>query len=586
MKIWKDIRLAVCWLLLIAATGTSLAEDLATVVQRRIDRHETLERYIQEGLVSEDVEGRSGMLISTVSDAAITSFVDQENVDRSSIVELLVGQGISQEEAVEDLAREVIAFQERLEVAGEPTRYLTIHGDQQIIELMLIDLVTGFLRSEGYTAASPVINNNVTTILATLNGGRRKVEVELVGSDSRFGYRSLIKGDCDVAVVSRDPSKAEATAFREAGHGDLQSHTNVDVIALGGVTIIVNLRSEVNFGEPNASAEDGTISIPQLRRLLSGEKDFGLTLYGRSLRHRIGESETIVETSQYLVDEVLGSEKALSSSMVVCESDEEIYEKVANDPRGVGFVPFSTRRFSEESPQSKVGKFESLGIFPDGRASDPKVPTRLTIISEEYPLSRQISLVSTYERTVEATAFRDFVISASGQEIVRNSSGFVDQGLPAESQIDLAIRMRDRISASDGYPQDYKDLIHDAHTGLSQFTIRYASGSDAVDLYSSFNPNAHPSIYRLVSTLTRPEYLNSKVILIGHTDSDGDAEKNKILGETRATNLAKVFQRLGIEVEEVSEKNSMGEGVPRASNESDSGKQLNRRVEIWVKVNE
>lgn len=76
-----------------------------------------------------------------------------------------------------------------------------------------------------------------------------------------------------------------------------------------------------------------------------------------------------------------------------------------------------------------------------------------------------------------------------------------------------------------------------------------------------------------------PEIVRLQVV--GHTDSDGDAKANKRLSKQRATAVMSYLIRNGIAKDRLS---SLGEGedVPIASNDTEEGKEKNRRVEFVI----
>lgn len=71
-----------------------------------------------------------------------------------------------------------------------------------------------------------------------------------------------------------------------------------------------------------------------------------------------------------------------------------------------------------------------------------------------------------------------------------------------------------------------------------------------------------------------------KVKIIGHTDSDGDDQKNLQLSQKRAAAVAKALQEtFGIDVATL-QTEGKGESVPVGDNKTKEGKALNRRVEF------
>jgi outer membrane protein OmpA-like peptidoglycan-associated protein len=80
------------------------------------------------------------------------------------------------------------------------------------------------------------------------------------------------------------------------------------------------------------------------------------------------------------------------------------------------------------------------------------------------------------------------------------------------------------------------------------------------------------------------QYPNTTLAVEGFTDSTGSASYNERLSERRASSVANYIESLGVNGSRV-ETIGYGESRPRATNNSASGRQLNRRVEIHVRAN-
>ena len=70
----------------------------------------------------------------------------------------------------------------------------------------------------------------------------------------------------------------------------------------------------------------------------------------------------------------------------------------------------------------------------------------------------------------------------------------------------------------------------------------------------------------------------------GHTDSLGTSEYNQRLSEARAHSVARALVANGVSRNALA-VTGKGEGDPIASNNSESGRQRNRRVEVIVENN-
>ncbi|MEA2342404.1 MAG: hypothetical protein QOF63_573 [Thermoanaerobaculia bacterium] len=80
------------------------------------------------------------------------------------------------------------------------------------------------------------------------------------------------------------------------------------------------------------------------------------------------------------------------------------------------------------------------------------------------------------------------------------------------------------------------------------------------------------------------QYPNTTIAVEGFTDSTGSASYNERLSERRASSVANYIESLGVNGSRV-ETIGYGESRPRATNNTASGRQLNRRVEIHVRAN-
>ncbi len=137
----------------------------------------------------------------------------------------------------------------------------------------------------------------------------------------------------------------------------------------------------------------------------------------------------------------------------------------------------------------------------------------------------------------------------------------------------------------DGVPY-YLDRCHellppgarvDAEGCLAQLTLENVHFD--FDL-ANLKPEARVILDRLVESLAgRPDV--ERVSVGGHADSVGSMTYNQGLSERRARSVVDYLQRGG--VEQAIQATGYGETQPVASNDSSSGRALNRRVEIELK---
>ena len=97
---------------------------------------------------------------------------------------------------------------------------------------------------------------------------------------------------------------------------------------------------------------------------------------------------------------------------------------------------------------------------------------------------------------------------------------------------------------------------------------------------SQFDENASGDLDRLVELLADPNYQQRSLLLFGFSDSAGGAKKNMALSKERARAVADQLQMRGIKPSFV---NGFGKDAPIASNETEEGREKNRRVEVWLR---
>ncbi len=97
---------------------------------------------------------------------------------------------------------------------------------------------------------------------------------------------------------------------------------------------------------------------------------------------------------------------------------------------------------------------------------------------------------------------------------------------------------------------------------------------------SQFDENASGDLDRLVELMADPTYQQRNLLLFGFSDSVGGAKKNIALSKDRAKAVADQLQMRGIKPLVV---NGFGKDLPIASNDTEDGREKNRRVEVWLR---
>ena len=180
-----------------------------------------------------------------------------------------------------------------------------------------------------------------------------------------------------------------------------------------------------------------------------------------------------------------------------------------------------------------------------------------------------------------AREFMTYLRSAPAQLVIRRA-GFTDQ-MPEEIAIDQqGDRFANAITRA-GEEVGLGELQRMVRTlvPLSRLstTFRFEVGSTRLDAQSRSN------IEQLARALEEGRYDSRRLVFVGFSDGDGPATANRAIAQRRAEAVrdavmsaaeAAHLDRVAIEVE------AFGEAMPMACDDSAWGRQVNRRVEVWV----
>lgn len=97
---------------------------------------------------------------------------------------------------------------------------------------------------------------------------------------------------------------------------------------------------------------------------------------------------------------------------------------------------------------------------------------------------------------------------------------------------------------------------------------------------ANIRPTFYQSLNKLANVINK--YDRTVVHIVGHTDSKGANAYNQTLSERRANSVQSYLMTRGVQNYRL-ETWGRGESEPRATNTTEAGRQLNRRVEIFIK---
>lgn len=118
-------------------------------------------------------------------------------------------------------------------------------------------------------------------------------------------------------------------------------------------------------------------------------------------------------------------------------------------------------------------------------------------------------------------------------------------------------------------------------TRIDEDTLKLTLASEASFAVDSdqIKPAFQPALDRVASVMSN--YDSTVIHVIGHTDSTGSEDHNQRLSERRANSVSGYLSARGISRDRLY-ASGRGESEPRASNDTEEGRRLNRRVDIYI----
>jgi phosphate transport system substrate-binding protein len=366
------------------------------------------------------------------------------------------------------------------------------------------------------------------------SGGSNRVEIQIAAHGSATAFDNLMNASCDIGMASRKIKPKEISQLSSLG--DMSSPAGEHLLALDGIAVIVSSSNPLQ-----------SLTKDQLAGIFSGTiVDWSQVSaqHGTINLYAPDNKSGTYDTFKTLV---IGG-KQLAGAARRLEDSRALSDAVAADRNGIGFVgmPF-------------ILNAKAIAIAERGTA--PFLPNRLTVGTEDYPLSRRLYLYTpANSQNGYVRKFVEFALSKAGQDVV-GEVGFIAQNVTS---------VQDVVSPS--APPQYRRLTQGA--GRLSLDFRFLPSLTTLD------SKALADLDRVVSFLADSGYSGDSVMLLGFTDNIGDRAVNIGISQSRARIVAKEFEQRGLRPAIVK---GFGPDLPVGSNDSDTGRERNRRVEIWLK---
>ncbi|MFW8633846.1 phosphate ABC transporter substrate-binding/OmpA family protein [Cribrihabitans pelagius] len=436
---------------------------------------------------------------------------------------------------------------------------LTFAGASAMAEVLLPALIEGFALRNGYkTERDALPGGNFSYVLLRSDAPAARFTFDISTTDE--GFASLLADQADIVMALREIRVQEQAMARGAGLGDLTGPGRSRVLALDALVPVVAPSNPVR-----------EISLPQLAAVLSGEIANWKQLGGPDAPVALHLPVAGSGLAQTVEDRLMVPFGArLSSAARRHDRSSALVRAVATDPFAIGVGSFA-----------ETGTARVLTLA--GTCGFALKAGRRAVKTEDYPLNAPMFLYLPARRLPKVA--RDFLAYVRGPaaQLVIRRAGFIDQ---AAERIPLAVqgsRLSNAILAAQGESGlgELQRLLR-AFDGLQRLSLsfRFEPGSSRPDAQSRGN------IEQLARALETGAFDAGELVFAGFSDGEGPAARNREIALERAGAVRDAV----LEAAETADLSRVklsaegfGETLPMACDDSAWGRQVNRRVEVWVR---
>lgn len=438
---------------------------------------------------------------------------------------------------------------------------ISISGAAGMAEILMPALLDGFALRNGYSVAREIEDTtHFTYVLSDPQSGADLARFTFKASTTDEGFADLLADEADIAMSLREIRKEEVQRGFEAGLGNMRGKNRSRVLALNALVPVVAPGNPVD-----------RITAAELARVFAGQIDNWQALGGPDAPITLHVPQQESGLLQAVEDRLLApAGERISALATHHEKIATLVNAVQRDPFAIGIATYASASASMRLPLA-------------GGCGFAVHANRRGIKTEDYPLSAPMFLYLPARRLPKMA--RDFLAYTRGPaaQIVIRRAGFVDQS-PEEVSIALqGERFANAIAQADkSVPlADLQAIVsrlgnHDRLTT----TFRFRPGVSALD------PQSQSNAQQLARALELGTYDGRELVFVGFSDGEGSAEANRSIALRRAEAVRNAVldaaetvdaKALNIAVE------GFGEALPMACDESAWGRQVNRRVEVWLR---
>lgn len=418
---------------------------------------------------------------------------------------------------------------------------LHIAGSDHIARVLMPALIQSYARATGANVSTEVSDPDGVTFRLTQPIGAQLIRLSRMPEE--LALQRQAAGEVDLVIAAHAPDDVSVQRLR--------------VLALDALVPAVARDTPLT-----------TITLADLRRILEGDiRDWSELGVADG-----GPIEVFHTAPRSDLAGLLPSEPPAGAR--VPQADRPLGAQVAMRSGAFGLLPLS-----------QLARAKPLSLSGICGRPVPATPARLK--AEDYPLATPLLLILPEGRLPgSAFDFLSFLRSPSAQLVVRRA-GYVDQlpeRIPLHAQGQRIANALLAAGQTDAAPlSEAQDMLaYLAGAERLTITFRFDDGGAVLDAQSAGN------VPHLAEMIDSGRISGSAVLLVGFSDGSGPAAANRALSEARADTVRRAVEDAVRTLHPGAlpmrlEVRGFGEALPIGCDDTPWGRQMNRRVEVWVR---
>jgi phosphate transport system substrate-binding protein len=425
---------------------------------------------------------------------------------------------------------------------------------------LLSKIITDFAESKDFSVTLAMTDDeSSSTILVGDAQGAEVANINLNTMDASMAIQAVLDGDAAFALTQETLTTAKLSEL--TGNADVDAAELFDetTIGLDAVSFVINRQNRINV-----------LGIDDVRDVLTGDVTNWSGLGGADAPinvHLLSDNSGVNRR----LDTRLLAGAALAPDHNIHDTASALNAAVQADPNAIGAVYRSQVLGTKE-----LDLVSECNIFFDN--SDFAVQT------EEYPLTVRWNQYQLTEGGMPEFArnISDFVVTDFGQRSV-SAQGLIAQELRVLPIKDQGARLLTSVLGSSGsaisanVTRQY--FAQTANAERLSTSLRFLTGVARLD------QKAVDDVKRISTVIRSDAYEGYEVLVFGFTDSVGTESSNISLGARRAEAVKAILLQENVGFLDDSAVTTFGMGpiAPVDCNNAAAGRDLNRRVEIWIR---